>query len=62
MFYGNLVATLLVITLLLVTTLYLQDIPRPATQEWSSGGPLGAVLAALQVERAVNNSLLAIHK
>lgn len=37
-----------------------QDIAKPVTGEW--GSPLAAVQAALELERSVNESLLAIHK
>ena len=37
-----------------------QDIAAPSVREWSS--PLECVLAALELERMVNTSLLAIHR
>lgn len=37
----------------------LQDIPKPVKQDWSSG--LEAMEAALELEKTVNKSLLAMH-
>ena len=37
----------------------LQDIPKPVKQDWSSG--LEAMEAALELEKTVNQSLLAMH-